>query len=100
MIQPDIKYAIYVTLFFGILYLGIRYNKRWRESEVIGIRYAFGVLFTLMGSGLVFIGIDSFIKNSEIPPVWAVTLIIILSSWGIGILYTTRKLSHRLENKK
>lgn len=100
MIPNDIKYAIYLAVFFGIIYIAIRYNKRWREPEAIFIRYVFGVLFTLMGAGLVFIGIDAFVKDSEIPPVWAVTLIILLFVSGISTLYTTRKLSNELKNKK
>lgn len=100
MIPNDTKYAVYVAVFFGIIYLAVKYNKKWREPKVIGIRYAFGLVFIFIGILLTHGGITAFIKNSEIPPVWAVTLIILLFVSGISTLCTTRKLSNELKNKK
>ena len=100
MIPNDIKYAIYIVIFFWIIYFAIRYNKRWRKPEAIFIRYIFGVLFIFMGILITPGIINEFVKTSEVPPTWAVTLIVLLFVSGITALYTTRKLSNELKNKK
>ena len=99
MIWNEIKYAIYIAAVFLFIYLIIRQKKNIREPKAIPTRYMFGIVFILMGAFFSLTGITVFIRDSETPPIWAITFIVLLFASGFSAIFTTRKLSKQIKNE-
>ena len=89
-----IKLLLYVIIGIALAFLIRRFYKRSEEealSDVIPVGYMFGSLYAFVGLLLLVFGVHAYIKDAEIPPLWAILMISVFLIFSILLFYYSNK---------
>jgi membrane protein implicated in regulation of membrane protease activity len=100
--------ANYTIRLFAYLAIGVviafLIRKFWKRSEekelsdVIPVGYMFASTYAFIGLLLIVFGVHAYIKDSEIPPPWAILMISVFLIFSVLLFYYSNK-SRRYDQK-
>ena len=93
--------ANYGIRLFAYLIIGViialfikRFYKRSEEealSDVIPVGYMFAFVYAFVGLLLLVFGVHAYVKDSEIPPLWAILMFLVFLIFSILLFYYSNK---------
>jgi len=99
----DYSIRLFAYLVIGVV-IAFLIRKFWKRSEekelsdVIPVGYMFASTYAFVALLLIIFGVHAYIKDSEIPPPWAILMISVFSIFSILLFYYSHK-SRRYDQK-
>ena len=87
--------GVIIALFIKRFYKG---SEEEALSNVIPMGYMFAFVYAFVGLLLIVFGIHAYIKDSEIPPFWAILMFLVFLIFSILLFYYSNK-SRRYDQK-
>ncbi len=92
----DYSIKLFAYLIIGII-ITFLIRKFWKRSEekelsdVIPVGYMFASLYAFVGLLLIIFGVHAYIKDAEIPPLWAILMISVFLIFSTLLFYYSNK---------